>query len=94
MSKIDELLENYERDHQHPANRALHLVGITLIGSSAALLFIAPHASFVLGVLGWTAQFLGHYIEGKRPTFTRDIRYMAVGAVWYWRQIRPRAHPV
>lgn len=95
MARLDELLEAYDQDHQHPLNRALHMLGITLIGSSVALLLFAPVAAGLLGVLGWAAQLLGHYIEGKPPSFTRDPRYMAVGAVWYWRQVtsfvRPRA---
>jgi uncharacterized membrane protein YGL010W len=84
---LDELLEDYDRDHQHPLNRALHMLGITLIGTSVALLLVAPLVAFGLGVLGWAAQLLGHWIEGKPPSFTRDRRYMAVGAMWYWRQV-------
>jgi hypothetical protein len=86
MARIDELLDDWKKDHQHPANRALHLLGITLIGGSVALLPILP-LSVPLGVLGWGAQLGGHYIEGKPPTFTKDPKYALVGAVWYWRQV-------
>ncbi len=88
MSRLDQLLEHYDADHQHPANRALHLVGITLIGSSVVLFFVFPPLGVLLFGLGWGAQFAGHAIEGKRPSFTRDPRFMAVGAVWYVKQIR------
>lgn len=84
-----ELVDQYDRDHHHPANRALHLVGITLIGTATALLFAAqPGVALVLFAAGWAAQFLGHAIEGKRPSFTRDLRFMAAGAVWYARLVR------
>jgi uncharacterized membrane protein YGL010W len=87
MSELERLLEEYERDHRHPLNRALHVVGITLIGSSLALAFLPPVALGAFGA-GWAAQLIGHRIEGNRPSFTRQRRFMAVGAVWYVRTLR------
>src|SRR5689334_13249322 len=87
MRTLDELVDEYDRDHRHPLNRALHLVGITLIGSSVVLLVIAPGAGALLFVSGWAAQLVGHRVEGKKPSFTRDLRFMAAGAVWYRRQM-------
>lgn len=83
-----QLLDAYDADHQHPQNRALHLVGITLIGSGVALLLPAPPLGLTLIALGWAAQLWGHKIEGKAPSFTRDPKFMAVGAVWYVRELR------
>lgn len=88
MSRLDELLEAYDRDHQHPVNRALHLVGITMIGSSTLLVWVIPPLGMALFGLGWLAQFVGHAIEGKKPSFTRDKRFMAVGALWYVKTLR------
>ncbi|MFT3923893.1 MAG: DUF962 domain-containing protein [Myxococcales bacterium] len=85
---LDELIERYDQDHQHPANRALHMVGITLIGSSVVLLVPAPPLAAALFVSGWAAQLVGHRIEGKPPSFTRDPRFMVVGAFWYARRVR------
>jgi uncharacterized membrane protein YGL010W len=85
---LDEMFAAYEADHQHPANRALHMVGITMIGSGVALLPFAPWAGGGLFTLGWGAQFLGHAIEGKPPSLTHDPKFMAVGAVWYARQLK------
>ncbi|HEY6877968.1 MAG TPA: Mpo1-like protein [Polyangiales bacterium] len=87
MTELDRLLEEYERDHQHPVNRALHLLGITLIGSSVAWAWLPPVALSAFSA-GWAAQLLGHRIEGNRPSFTREPRLMAVGAVWYVRTLR------
>lgn len=84
---LDEMLDAYDADHQHVANRALHLAGITLIGSGVGLLFPAPWIGSALIALGWAAQLLGHWIEGKPPSLTRDPRFMAVGAVWYVREL-------
>ncbi|MET0284479.1 MAG: DUF962 domain-containing protein [Polyangiales bacterium] len=87
MSELDRLLAEYDQDHQDPTNRALHLLGITLIGSSVALAWLPP-VSLAAFVGGWTAQLVGHRIEGNKPSFTRQRRFMAVGAVWYVRTLR------
>lgn len=87
-AQLEELIESYDQDHQHPANRALHIVGITLIGASVVLVLVFPPLGITLFLAGWGAQFLGHAIEGKKPSFTRDPRFMAVGALWYGRRVR------
>ena len=33
-------------------------------------------------VLAWIAQFLGHKIEGKRPSFLTDMAYLLIGPAW------------
>ena len=35
-------------------------------------------------VLAWVAQFVGHsrLLEGKRPSFLTDLRYLLVGPAW------------
>lgn len=33
-------------------------------------------------VLAWIAQFIGHKIEGKKPSFFTDIVYLLIGPVW------------
>jgi len=81
------MLEEYDRDHQHPLNRALHVVGITLIGGSVVTVWFAPPAGVGMFAAGWAAQFVGHAIEGKKPSFTRDRRFMAIGALWYAREV-------
>jgi uncharacterized membrane protein YGL010W len=92
QSELERLLAEYELDHQHPVNRALHLLGITLIGSSVALAWLPPIA---LGAFasGWAAQLIGHRIEGNKPSLTRQRRFMAVGAVWYVRTLRQLVRP-
>ncbi len=38
--------------------------------------------SAVLFVIAWTGQFIGHAIEGKRPSFFRDIQFLLIGPLW------------
>ncbi len=33
-------------------------------------------------VLAWIAQFIGHNIEGKRPSFLTDLVYLLIGPLW------------
>jgi len=40
--------------------------------------------SLVLFVLMWVLQFVGHKIEGKKPSFFEDLRYLLVGPAWWW----------
>jgi uncharacterized membrane protein YGL010W len=30
----------------------------------------------------WIVQFLGHKIEGKKPSFLRDIQFLLIGPAW------------
>jgi uncharacterized membrane protein YGL010W len=33
-------------------------------------------------VVAWIGQFIGHIIEGKRPSFLTDLAYLLVGPAW------------
>ncbi len=35
-----------------------------------------------LFVLAWIGQFIGHAIEGRRPSFLTDLAYLLVGPAW------------
>lgn len=36
----------------------------------------------VVFVLAWIAQFVGHKIEGKKPSFLTDLTYLLIGPAW------------
>jgi uncharacterized membrane protein YGL010W len=36
----------------------------------------------VLFVLAWIGQFIGHRIEGKRPSFFQDLQFLLIGPLW------------
>ncbi|HUX72420.1 MAG TPA: Mpo1-like protein [Steroidobacteraceae bacterium] len=40
------------------------------------------HAGAALFVLAWIGQFIGHQIEGKRPSFFKDIQFLLIGPLW------------
>lgn len=33
-------------------------------------------------VLAWIVQFIGHKIEGKKPSFFKDIQFLLIGPAW------------
>jgi uncharacterized membrane protein YGL010W len=44
----------------------------------------APFRRFaiILFILAWMGQFLGHKIEGKKPSFLKDIEFLLIGPIW------------
>lgn len=36
----------------------------------------------VLFVLAWIGQFYGHKVEGKKPSFLKDIQFLMIGPMW------------
>jgi len=38
--------------------------------------------ALVLFVLAWAGQFWGHKIEGKKPSFLKDIQFLMIGPAW------------
>jgi uncharacterized membrane protein YGL010W len=44
----------------------------------------APLWQICLGlfVVGWVGQFVGHKIEGQKPSFLKDIQFLLIGPLW------------
>jgi uncharacterized membrane protein YGL010W len=93
----DDWVARYELGHQHPVNRACHVVGIPMLVLSVLLAL----ASLALGgalfkvaiglfVTGWVLQFVGHAFEGKAPEFFRDWRFLFVGLRWWFMKMLGR----
>ncbi|HNP18253.1 MAG TPA: DUF962 domain-containing protein [Fulvivirga sp.] len=38
--------------------------------------------SVVIFVLAWIGQFYGHKVEGKKPSFLKDIQFLMIGPAW------------
>ena len=39
-------------------------------------------SSLVIFVLAWLGQFIGHQIEGKKPSFLTDLKFLLIGPLW------------
>ncbi len=51
--------------------------------------WLAAHAAWplwaiCLGIfsLAWIAQFLGHEVEGRKPSFLKDLQFLLIGPAW------------
>lgn len=52
-------------------NAAIASSGLSLFWVSAGVFFVA-----------WVFQFIGHQVEGKKPSFFRDLQFLLVGPAW------------
>lgn len=39
-------------------------------------------SALALFVIAWIGQFIGHKIEGKKPSFFEDIQFLLIGPAW------------
>lgn len=44
----------------------------------------------VLFALAWVGQFIGHKIEGKKPSFLKDLQFLLIGPAWLMSKIYDR----
>lgn len=33
-------------------------------------------------IVSWIFQFIGHHIEGKKPSFFKDLQFLLIGPIW------------
>ena len=45
---------------------------------------LAPLWAISIGifVLAWIGQFYGHNVEGKKPSFFKDVQFLLIGPAW------------
>lgn len=36
----------------------------------------------IIFVVAWIGQFYGHNVEGKKPSFLKDIQFLLIGPMW------------
>ena len=49
-----------------------------LILQTGYLLYI----SIAIFIVSWIFQFIGHKIEGKKPSFVKDLQFLLIGPLW------------
>ncbi|MFZ6750046.1 DUF962 domain-containing protein [Undibacterium sp. Ren11W] len=63
-------------------------VGMCLMAAAMlAILYLLPAAAVLPSALGlfviaWIFQFIGHKIEGKKPSFFDDLRFLLIGPLF------------
>ena len=38
--------------------------------------------SVAIFILAWIGQFIGHHLEGKKPSFFKDVQFLLIGPIW------------
>lgn len=56
----------------------LTIIGNYYLGQYLPL-FVTSVAIFVAA---WIGQFYGHHIEGKKPSFIKDLQFLLIGPAW------------
>ncbi|MBK2126054.1 DUF962 domain-containing protein [Fangia hongkongensis] len=62
---------------------SIYMLVITLI--MIGILALLPYMltiCIVLFIISWIFQFIGHQIEGKKPSFLKDLQFLLVGPLW------------
>ncbi len=60
----------------------IFILSIFMIYSSRFLQDKRIIVSVVVFVLAWIGQFIGHKIEGKKPSFFDDLKFLLIGPLW------------
>ena len=59
------------------------LVVVAVMAGALALIDSkALVTSLVVFVVAWIGQFVGHAVEGKRPSFFKDVQFLLIGPLW------------
>lgn len=56
-----------------------------LMSAMLALIVVLPLGVgfyFAVFVVAWIGQFYGHKIEGKKPSFLKDLQFLLIGPAW------------
>ena len=70
---------------------------LLMFGFMLALLYVLPPPwilplSITVFVLAWIGQFIGHKIEGKKPSFFDDLRFLLIGPLFVLGVLYRRLH--
>ena len=44
--------------------------------------------SLILFIVAWIGQFYGHKLEGKKPSFFKDLQFLLIGPAWVFEKIK------
>lgn len=78
-------------------SRPMALGMALMTGAMLWLLSVLPQqqiwqVSLLVFVIAWIGQFIGHKIEGKKPSFFDDLRYLLIGPLFVLGFLYRRLH--
>jgi uncharacterized membrane protein YGL010W len=57
-------------------------VMFAVVGALGELTWPLWATSLAIFVAAWIGQFVGHAVEGKRPSFFKDVQFLLIGPLW------------
>ncbi|WP_372769051.1 DUF962 domain-containing protein [Lutibacter sp.] len=45
------------------------------------------YSSLAIFIIAWIGQFYGHKLEGKKPSFFKDLQFLLIGPAWVFEKI-------
>ncbi|MGK0442644.1 MAG: YGL010W-like membrane protein [Pseudohongiellaceae bacterium] len=81
----------------HSLSLALGMLTLSVFSVMLFLWLESQHISVAIisisiFFLAWIAQFIGHGIEGKKPSFFEDLRFLLIGPGWVIAKLYRRLH--
>jgi len=61
------------------------VAGLTIWGvAKVEASFTMPlwQISLIIFLVAWIGQFIGHHVEGKKPSFFKDLQFLMIGPAW------------
>ena len=62
---------------------AICVVGNYYLGQILPLFY----TSLAIFILAWVGQFYGHKLEGKKPSFMKDLQFLLIGPAWVFEKL-------
>jgi len=59
------------------------LIGNYFLSNVSPLLY----TSLTIFVVAWIGQFYGHKLEGKKPSFFKDLQFLLIGPAWVFEKL-------
>ena len=63
-------------------NVTLQFYFITLLEKTGFLFY----SCLIIFILSWIGQFIGHKIEGQKPSFLEDLQFLLIGPLWVFKK--------
>ena len=54
----------------------IHQLGLTFSSENLLMIYI------IIFIIAWIGQFIGHKIEGQKPSFFEDLQFLLIGPAW------------
>lgn len=74
--------------------RDVAMVMLTMMSFLFLLVLLVEQTGFLwqiaatLFIISWSFQFYGHKIEGKKPSFMNDLKFLLIGPLWVMRYLK------